>query len=207
MRAPSQDLRPLPKTTAPSNRVVSLALVALIHVGIVYALVTGLAHQMVQMLPQNVKVNVIPPSAEKPVPPPPPPPTFKQPPPFVPPPDVTIDLTQAAPATSAITTQSAQKGITAPASVGRKHECTGFYPPLSDKLGEEGTTTLNFKITTDGNVKDITVKKPSGFPRLDEAAVTCASKWRYKPAMQLGQPVEAAWATDVKWVIPKGGRR
>jgi protein TonB len=202
MRAPSLDLRPIPPAAAPSSRVVSFVLVALLHVVIIYALAAGLAHQMIELLPQNVKVAIIPPTQEK-VTPPPPPPQFKQPPPFVPPPDVTIDLTQAAPATNAITAQSAQKGITAPASVGRTHYCdpTRYYPPQGITNNWTGTTVLAFRIGTDGTVKDLQVKQSSGHPELDEGATRCASSWRYSPAMQNGQAIEVPWQTNVRWSL------
>ena len=203
MRAPSQDLRPIPKVTAPQSRVVSFVLVALLHVGIIYALATGLAHQMVQMLPQNINVNVIPQTEEKHEPPPPPPPQFKQPPPFVPPPDVTIDLSQAPATTTAITAQSSQKDITAPASVGRAHYCDSrrYYPEKGITNNWTGTTVLSFTIDIEGSVKNLQIRQSSGHPELDQAAIRCAGSWRYKPAVHRGQPIEVPWITNVKWSL------
>lgn len=203
MRSPSQDLRPLPRAAAPQSRAVTLVLVALLHVGIVYALATGLAHQMISALPQNLNVNVLPPIEEKDVPPPPPPPTFKQPPPFVPPPDVTIDLSQAPATTTAITAQSSQKDISAPASVGKAHYCDPkrYYPPQGITNSWTGTTVIGFTIDTEGNIKNLQIKRSSGHPELDEAAIRCASSWRYKPAIQRGQPIEVPWTTNVKWSL------
>ena len=206
MRAPSQDLRPIPKVMAPQSRPVSFVLVALLHVVIVYALASGLAHQMVELLPQNINVNIIPEAQQKHEPPPPPPPTFNQPPPFVPPPDVTIDLSQAPAATNAITAQSSQTDITAPASVGACHSCTQLYPPGAIAKNEEGITVLTFRIGTDGGIKDIQLKSSSGFTDLDETAVRCvSSRWHYKPAMLHGQPVEVPWQATIKWQL-KGAR-
>lgn len=201
MRAPSQDMRVLPRATAPQSRVVSFVLVAILHVVIIYALATGLAHQMIEMLPQNINVNIIPQTEEKHEPPPPPPPQFKQPPPFVPPPDVSIDLSTAPAATNAITAQSSQKDITAPASIGRPHYCDPrkYYPQSGIQNSWTGTTVLSFTIATDGSIKNLSVKSSSGHPELDEGAVRCASSWQYKPAVQHNTPIEVPWTANIKW--------
>ena len=195
----------IPPAAAPQSRVVSLALVAVLHVAIIYALASGLAHQMVQLLPQNINVNIIPQTEEKHEPPPPPPPQFKQPPPFVPPPDVTIDFSTAPAATNAITAQSSQKDITAPASVGAGHSCTQMYPQAAITKNEEGTTVVTFKISTDGTVLNPQVTKSSGFADLDSVALRCVGRWHYKPAMLHGQPLEVPWTANVKWQL-KGAR-
>ena len=94
-------------------------------------------------------------------------------------------------------------GVPWTASVGAKHYCdqNRYYPALSLKLQEQGTTTLSFKIDTNGSVKDPQVQTSSGYPRLDEATITCVSTWHYKPAMQNGQPIEVPWTTAVKWQV------
>ncbi len=198
MRAPSLDLRPIPPAAAPSSRAVSLVLVIILHVAIIYALANGLAHQMIELLPQNVKVAIIPPTQEK-IEPPPPPPTFKQPPPFVPPPDVNIDLTQAPATTNAITAQTAQKGITAPASVGAGHSCQSQYPPQAVERNEEGTSVISFHVSTDGTVISPQLVQSSGHQDLDDVALRCVARWRYKPALQNGQAIEVPWTAKVQW--------
>jgi len=203
MRAPSQDLRVIPSAAAPQSRVVSLVLVALLHVAVVYALATGLAQQMVQMLPQNINVNIIPQEELKHEPPPPPPPQFKQPPPFVPPPDVTIDLSTAPAATSAITAQSSQKDITAAASIGRPHTCDArrYYPPQGITNNWTGTTVVSFVITADGSVRNVQIRQSSGHPELDTAAIRCSSTWQYRPALLHGQPVDQPNVVNIKWTL------
>ena len=54
---------------------------------------------------------------------------------------------------------------------------------------------------TDGSVSNVAVAKSSGHDRLDQAAVSCAQSWHYKPASQNGQPVEVPWQTAVKWQL------
>ncbi|MGD0142851.1 MAG: energy transducer TonB [Rhizomicrobium sp.] len=181
-----------------------------IHVILIWALITGLAQQMMQKLPSELmaKVEETPPPAEK-LPPPPPPELVKPPPPFVPPPDITIS--NEAPVTNTITSTpvvpQVQKpaGITAPASIGRPHTCgQRYYPPIAVRLNQEGTTTLAFKITADGAVTDLTIAESSGHDSLDQAALTCAQSWQYKPAIQNGAPIEVPWKASVKWSLTGG---
>jgi len=204
MQQPQHDLRPFTATQATPRRILSVGLVGLLHVVFIYALASGLAAQLIQKLPDELKAEVVtekPPENPK-TPPPPPPDLVKPPPPFVPPPDINIQ--NEAPATTSITqvtTQVKPAGITAPASVGRSHSCQDKYPPIAVRLGEEGTTALAFKITADGSVTDVTVSESSGHSDLDEAAVRCAGNWHYQPALQNGKPVEVPWQTHVKWSL------
>jgi len=68
-----------------------------------------------------------------------------------------------------------------------------IYPATSRKLEEEGTVMLMIYVLPDGRVGDVRVARSSGYPRLDEAAMTAARKgWRFRPATSGGGPV-AAW--------------
>lgn len=92
----------------------------------------------------------------------------------------------------------APKG-TVPVAIGAPHACMSDYPALSRRIGEEGVTTLAFRITTLGTVRDVTVVRSSGSPRLDLAAVSCVTHWTYIPAAVNGQKVEAPWKVQVVW--------
>jgi TonB family protein len=52
----------------------------------------------------------------------------------------------------------------------------------------EGTVNLNLVVGTDGMASQIKVAKPLGHG-LDEEAVKCVEKWRFKPATFDGKPV------------------
>jgi protein TonB len=199
---------------ATPGRLVGIVIVVVIHLIVILALITGLAQQLMQKHPSELmaKVEETPPPPEK-LPPPPPPEMVKPPPPFVPPPDIAIS--NEAPVTNTITTQAVvatpppvQKpaGITAPASIGRPHNCPQgkWYPPMAIRLNQEGTTTLAFKITADGSITDVTVAESSGHDSLDQAAISCAQSWQYKPAMQNGSPVEVPWKASIKWSLAGG---
>lgn len=65
------------------------------------------------------------------------------------------------------------------------------YPTESRRKREEGAVRLRVVITVEGLVKAIAVARSSGFERLDEAALDTVRKWKFKPGMQAGKPVEA----------------
>jgi protein TonB len=174
-----------------------------LQAGFIYALASGLAATLIQKLPEELKAEVVREKLPDKIPPPPPPQLERPPPPVVPPPDIVIQA-DAPPTTSIQTVQKApptQQAVSAPASIGARHTCERFYPPISTRLQEQGTTTLSFHIDASGGVKDITVSQSSGSDHLDQAAVTCAATWHYRPAIQNGTPVEVPWQTAVRWQL------
>lgn len=72
--------------------------------------------------------------------------------------------------------------------------CSGTppdYPAMSRRRGETGTVVIQFIVGTDGAVESATVKKSSGFPRLDDAARAAALASPCTPYMEGGQAVKA----------------
>jgi TonB family protein len=88
-----------------------------------------------------------------------------------------------------------------PVSIGRPHICANDYPKSAIQIHAEGTTTLAFTIKSDGTVKDIKVSASSGNKDLDDAAMSCASKWVYQPAAENGRLVETPWQASVAWKL------
>src|ERR1700722_3590069 len=98
------------------GRVAGLAVVVLVHVGLVYALVTGLATRAVEVIPATIEAQIITPPRQEKLEPPPPPPEFHPPPPlFVPPPEVHIETPPPPPPKNAITTFTTVKPLALPA--------------------------------------------------------------------------------------------
>lgn len=185
------------------TRIGALAVSTVIVIGFGWALSTGLANQLVEKLPDVIQVNVLKEKIEKKEPPPPPPEQKAPPPPFVPPPDIVIQV-DTPPPQNTITVQDkkpAPPAISTPASIGKPHVCMQDYPAISVRLGEQGTTKIGFTITVDGHVENVHVVGSSGSERLDNAAVSCASSWRYKAAVKENQPVAVPWQAEVKWVL------
>lgn len=66
------------------------------------------------------------------------------------------------------------------------------YPALSRRLGEEGRVVVRVRIEPDGTASAAEIRVSSGYPRLDEAALTAVRQWRYVPGKRNGVP-EAMW--------------
>jgi TonB family protein len=83
------------------------------------------------------------------------------------------------------------------------------YPPISQRLNEQGVTMMAVAIDNDGAPTDVTVKQTSGSNRLDAAAVTyIKTHWRWQPPPQACKA--ATTAVNVAWHIvtppaPKSG--
>lgn len=192
----------------PRRQVGGIAFVVLLHVGIVYALLNGLGHRVVEVLRLPLQTQVI---KEAPPPPPevkraPPPKLAPPPPPYIPPPEVRIQTT--APSQNAIAAVTSAKPVEPPPAppppqVAREpvralpvmdrasyHEPE--YPATSRRLEEAGSVLLQLLVDVDGTVAESKVAQSSGFPRLDEAARLALSKCRFKPGTVDGKP-ERVW--------------
>ncbi len=53
------------------------------------------------------------------------------------------------------------------------------YPRLSLRLQEQGDARLRLTLDDEGRVRGVELIQSSGFPRLDEAAMSAAPKWRF----------------------------
>lgn len=83
--------------------------------------------------------------------------------------------------------------ITVPKNVSHI-ECTMItpdYPALSKRRGETGTAYVTFVIGPTGKVESISLKKSSGFSRLDDAAIAAAHASSCKPYLENGQAIRA----------------
>jgi TonB family protein len=92
-----------------------------------------------------------------------------------------------------------------PLSIGRPHECSGYYPPAAVVTHSEGSVVLAFTVATDGSTKDVKIRTSSGSADLDAASLACVAQWRYRPATRDGVPVEMPWQAKVVWAIPADG--
>jgi protein TonB len=60
------------------------------------------------------------------------------------------------------------------------------YPMASRRMREEGRVLVLVEINTQGLVDRATIDTSSGFPRLDESALTAARKAKFKPYTRNG---------------------
>lgn len=192
MTATSMNRRRYPGTE-PSRRLTGWAVVVLLHIVILWALVSGTARKGLEIIKKPLEAAVI---QEVIIPPPPPPPPPKQivkqepqapkvdapPPPFVPPPEVTPQVSAAPAIASVQTPPPAMPAIAPPAppappapkpagraemSIACPTQIKPDMPRQALKDGTEGVVKAQALIR-DGVVKEVTIV--SG-PRVFHAAV------------------------------------
>jgi len=66
------------------------------------------------------------------------------------------------------------------------------YPPLSRRMGEQGNILLGVYVSTQGKAETVTIRKSSGFNRLDSAAIEAVKRWRFIAAKQ-HEKLVASW--------------
>lgn len=206
------------------NKITALIIVALIHIAVGYALVTGLAYSAAQQIIKKVTTVDIK-EPEKPKEPPPPPPKQDTPPPPIVAPPVKMDIAPAPsqvqivnvappappppvyipPAPSAPPPpRFSPKG---PAAKGNPANwaTSNDYPSRALREEREGTTGFRVSVGTDGKVTDCQVTSSSGSPDLD--AATCDNvrrRARFTPATDgEGNPTTGSYSNRIRWVIPK----
>lgn len=77
-----------------------------------------------------------------------------------------------------------------------------IYPDLARKAKIEGLVILQIIVRKDGTVGNITVlRAPSARLGFEESAVDAVKRWRYKPAMQSGRPVDVYLTVQVAFEL------
>ena len=188
-----------------TSKATSIAIVAGIHVAVIFGLVAALNQGALMKQLQEIKATVDTPK-EKPKAPPPPPPDLVKPPPPVaivpefqvataPPPPVRTEAPKPPP--------PPPKAVVAASDplkpIMRTHTLPP-YPPISVRLNESGTTLMEVHITTQGNVDDCKILNSSSSDRLDQAACDYVKRvWRWQPPTNQGAPVAVSTRVSVKW--------
>jgi len=154
----------------PAKHSIGFAVVILIHVLVVYGLVSGLARKVVEVIKQPLETKIIEapkPPPQAPPPPPPPPKLEAPPPPFIPPPEVQIQVpVQAQPAPVITVTQDVPPPVVptpvvprpAPASVGvvcpnsAQVRSQVAYPRAAQRQELTGDVLVEFTVDRNGRV-------------------------------------------------------
>lgn len=66
------------------------------------------------------------------------------------------------------------------------------YPLMARRNGEQGTVTLRVRVTRTGEPGSVVLERSSGSAALDAAALATVKEWRFVPARQNGEAVEAS---------------
>lgn len=213
------------------NRIIAIVIVALIHVAIGYALITGLAYQAAKSIVERVTTVDIeepPPPEPEEEPPPPPEPEAAPPPPVAPPPPINVATTPPPIRTQVNIPPPApvQRIVPPPAppappppappappSQARGAERDNFnrwaariqeaYPSTAVRREIEGNVGVSVQIDTEGRVSSCSVTSSSGENILDEAACSGMQRYaRYEPALDAaGNPTTGSDALTIVYQL------
>ena len=206
------------------NKIIAIILVALIHLAVGYALITGLAYSAVKHVIERVTTVDIneppPPPPDTPPPPEPdrPPPPVAPPPPInisiapppiqvtpnIPPPAPVVRIVPPAPPPAPPPPRFTPKGASPKGNPG-SWATTDDYPSRALREEREGVTRFTVTVSAEGRVTNCTVTGSSGTPDLDEAACRAISRRaRFNPATNGdGEKVAGTYSNSVRWQIPK----
>lgn len=170
------------------RRFVGFGVVVLLHIVLGYALLSGLARQVVEVVKGPIEVKVIEEVVKPPPPPPevlpPPPKVAAPPPPFIPPPEINIQPPPTPAPTITAVTPEAPPAPTAPviakpveappappqpAIRSAALECPNYrevigsipYPREALLEGIEGTVEIEFTVTATGQIRDPVIRSSS----------------------------------------------
>lgn len=75
------------------------------------------------------------------------------------------------------------------------------YPLAARRRGDQGTVLVRVLVTSEGLAASVVLQKSSGYSSLDEAALTAVKSWRFVPARQGGQAVEAPYLVPIVFKV------
>jgi len=79
------------------------------------------------------------------------------------------------------------------------HKVTPDYPKAARKAHIQGTVVLCASISKEGTIENLTVA--SGPPELVSSSIKAVKKWRYKPYLVNGEPVEVETEIRVNYAL------
>ena len=207
MLNPNHELRSMAQGGLTPRRAVAMGSVGLLHVAVVYALITGMTPSVVKIVTHDLFVDMT--TSSPPTKPATPPqlPTLANP--------TEADSNPTAPIITIRdddrpngpfngTTSHPPVSDTAATGVSSTHS-TPPYPMEARLLSHQGTVLLELTISPQGDVTVANIVRTSGFAELDSEAVSWVlAHWKYKPAIQGGVPItsrtQAAVRFDLKQV-------
>jgi protein TonB len=180
----------------PAKHLPSIAMVVVLHLVLGYALVSGLARKVVEVLKPPIETKIIEEIKKPPpdVPPPPPPKLAAPPPPFIPPPEINIQVPTIAPPPT-ITVQSTTPPPPGPPPVAvpqvapqpavRKNYAAAYrvepvFPRQAQKDGLSGRVVAWVHVSPAGTVTNVEIKQSSN-RIFDREVIRALSQWKFNP--------------------------
>ena len=179
----------------PARHLPSISMVVALHLLLGWALVTGLARKVVEVMKQPIETKIIEEIKKPPpdTPPPPPPKLAAPPPPFIPPPEINIQVPviQTAPAITVV--QTTPPPVVAPPTPPAPTQATPVrkefkpmsrvnpaFPRQALQQGLTGKVIAWVHVAPNGSVTNVEIKQSSN--RLfDREVVRALSQWKFNP--------------------------
>ena len=205
------------------SRIVAIIIVALIHVALGYALVTGLAYSAIKKAVERVTtVDIEEPPPPEEEPPPPPPDDIVPPPPVAPP--QPINIAPAPPPIQTVTTPpppapvftraappppapppapSKARGAQPENQRSWQQRIMDNYPARAIRDEIEGRVGVRVTVGANGRVSGCSVSASSGQSVLDDAACQDITRYgRFSPALDdAGNPTTGSWGTTIVYQL------
>jgi periplasmic protein TonB len=185
----------------PTKHMIGIAFVVLVHVVVIYALLTGLGKSIIEVIKKPLTATIIEEIKLPPPPPPPPPKKIIEPPkqqivqPYVPPPDIPVPV-QAEPVISAVTaTPPTEPHVIAPPvvappappkpavrrGVSRVSGEDPTYPRAAIKAGiDNGRVVARINIDEKGNVTEVIIVSADPPRHFDRAVIDALMSWKFR---------------------------
>jgi periplasmic protein TonB len=198
-----------------SRRTTAFLLIVCLHAALIYALVTGLAHRMIEAIPQPMQVAVLQQPRTRNEPPPLPPLPKFSPPRVdeVPKPEIQLDV---APDPDIALNVMAQPQVpllpraAAPKVMNRVWGGPGkgfpntddYYPSVARRLGEKGIAAVRVCVDDKGRLTaDPTLAQSSGSANLDGGALKLAraGSGHYRATTEDGLPVNSCYVFRIRF--------
>jgi protein TonB len=186
----------------PAKHLPSIAAVVVLHIIIGYALITGLARKVVEVMKAPIETKIIEEIKKPPpdVPPPPPPKLAAPPPPFIPPPEINIQIPQVTPPPTITTVTTTppppgpppvfQPQVVAPPqpAIRKEYKATSCpkptFPRQAIQQGITGKLVAWVHVAPAGTVNNVEIKQSSN-RIFDREVVRALSQCRF-PAEPVG---------------------
>ena len=175
----------------------SIMLVVALHLAIGYALVTGLARKVVEVIKAPLETKIIEEIKKPPpdTPPPPPPKLAAPPPPFIPPPEINIQvpvIAQPNVITTVTTTPPppgpppvAQPQVAPQPAVRREYKAAyrvdPVFPRQAQREGISGRVIAHVVVQPNGSVSEVRIISAAPPRVFDREVIRALSQWRFNP--------------------------
>jgi protein TonB len=181
----------------PGRHFPSILTVVVLHILLGWALVSGLARKVVEVIKAPIETKIIEEIKKPPpdTPPPPPPKLAAPPPPFIPPPEINIQSpVQVAPTITTVTTTPPPPGpppvaapVIAPPQPAIRKEYRASYrvdpvfPRQAQKDGISGRVVAHVYVAPAGSVTEVRIISAQPPRVFDREVIRALSQWKFNP--------------------------